>query len=64
MSFGTHIFAFLLSTYLGTKLLDQRIVIHLALVDSVKQVLNMVESNMNILNYFPVDLMPCLATAE
>ena len=45
-------------------ILGQRLAICLPLVDTDRQVFNMIVSNVNILNYFPVDLMPGLVTTE
>lgn len=64
MSFGAHVYAFLLDAYIGKKVLTgQRRVLYLALVDTAKRVFNMIVSNWNILNYFPVDL-PGVVTTE
>lgn len=59
----TYTYAFLLGTHIGLTLLGQRKVMKLALVDIAKQVCNLVVSNMNILNYFPVELKPDLVIA-
>lgn len=62
---GAHVYAFLFGAYIGMKeLTGQRRVLYLALVDTAKQVFNVIVSNRNILNYFPVDFMPGVVTTE
>lgn len=59
VAFGARTHAFLLATCMG-----QRWAICLPFADTDKQVFNMVVLNVNILNYFPVDLMPHVVTTN